>query len=177
MAISNGTDEEFEACEADIRSRIPELSATLLEERRQLFLALLPQDSPNVEHLSLATTMFDCMRCKKSGMRIEKALSHGCRRNRSKELKSMRPSARVIFEYEPTNSAWGPGAEFKYSKHLSNLVREVVLKCGEDPDSITTKEMNKKHHRFACFHSTRGVTRVTVLSWFEAVSFRVCGPE
>jgi len=76
--IVHGTDKEFQDWEADLRSRIPELSAAWLEERRNFFLRLLPQDSPSLEHLSLVTTFFDCTKCRKSGMRIKDALSHYC---------------------------------------------------------------------------------------------------
>ena len=171
--ISNGTDEEFEACEEDIRSLIPELSATMLEERRQLFLTLLPQDSPSVEHLSLATTMFDCMGCRKFGLRIEEALSHQCAYHANYTARSVR----YVHEDELGGFPWGPGTQFRYSKNLPALAREIVLECGEDPDYITTKEMNRKHHRFACFHLNGTPTWVTVLNWFEAVSFGACKLE
>ena len=166
--IINGTDEKFEACEADTRARLPKLSATLLEERRNFFLTLLPQDSPTVKHLSLATTMFDCEKCVGRGMRIEKTLSHTCKSHgwdcpgemRFKNLPS-KHIAKVF--YDEARLPWDSGySEYRYSEGLSNLAREIVLECGEDPDTITTKEMNKKHLRFVCFRENGAIT---VLSW------------
>ena len=52
-------------------------------------------------------------------------------------------------------------SEYKYSEKHSHLVREIVLECGEDPDTITTKEMNKKDLRFARFQLNG---RIKVLS-------------
>jgi len=172
-AIVDGTDEEFEDQETDVRSRISELSATWLEERRKVFLGLLPQSSPNLEHLSLATTLFDCVDCYRSGMRIEDALSHHCRRRHGSEHPPIFPSTMSAnFFYHDVGTPWDSGlAVYRYSEKLSALVREVVLECGEDPDTITTKEMNRKHHRFVTFgiHGS-----ITVLSWFQAVSSRAC---
>ena len=95
--IIGGTDEEFQDCEADLRSRIPELTAAWLEERRRFFLHLLPQDSPGLEHLSLVTTLFDCMRCDEFGMRIENALSHRCSDyHYGRELRQRRQRKRLL---------------------------------------------------------------------------------
>ncbi|KAF9645813.1 hypothetical protein BDM02DRAFT_399008 [Thelephora ganbajun] len=168
--IVDGTDKEFQDCEADIRSRIPELSAAWLEERRKVFLQLLPQDSPSLEHLSLATTLFDCMKCRKFGMRIEEALSHCCRYYYGDKFIAQFSNVASASVYHDVGAPWDSGlAEYQYSTTLSALVREVVFECGENPDTITTKEMNRKHHRFARF-GTDGT--IAVLNWFQAVSFQ-----
>ena len=172
-AIVDGTDQEFQDREAEVRSKISELSATWLEERRKVFLGLLPQNSPSLKHLSLATTLFDCMECRKFGMRIEKALSHECRYTHGNEYFAMFSSiiSANVFYYD-VGAPWNSGlAVYRYSDELSALVREVVLECGEDPDTITTKEMNRKYHRFVSF-GTNG--SISVLSWFQAVSSRAC---
>ena len=156
-------------CVAEIQLRLPELSTTWLEERRKVFLELLPQTSPTLEHLSLATTLFDCMECPKFGMRIEDALSHRCYCSYY-DKRFPKFSSNVIAEFYcyRVHLPWNSGfAKYRYSADLSALVREIVLECGEDPDTITTKEMNRKHHRLACF-GTNG--EITVLSWFQAVS-------
>ena len=176
--IISGTDEEFEACEADTRARLPELSATWLEERRNFFVALLPQDSPTVEHLSLTTTIFDCKKCWDKGMRIEKALSHTCEcwgweHLDERHFKKI-PSKHIakVF-YDEARSPWDSGySEYKYSEKRSHLVREIVLECGEDPDTITTKEMNKRHLRLACFQPNG---MIKVLSWYEVLNSRAAG--
>jgi len=168
-AIVDGTDEEFQDCKADIQPRIPELSTTWLEERRKVFLQLLPQNPPRPEHLSLATTLFDCMKCYEFGMRIEESLSHRCRCRHDDEYRAKFPSINSanVF-YSEVGAPWNSGlAEYRYSAQLSAFVREVVLECGENPDTITTKEMNRKHHRFVRFGRDGAIT---VLSWFETVS-------
>ena len=172
-AIVDGTDEEFEDRKADVRSRISELSATWLEERRKVFLGLLPQDSPSLEHLSLATTLFDCMGCRKLCMRIEEALSHWCLpRDNGEYFPMFSSTSSANFYYYDVGAPWDSGhAVYRYSDKLSALVRELVLECGEDPDTITTKEMNRKHHRFVTFGANGSIT---VLSWFQAVSSRTC---
>lgn len=174
-AVVDGTEGEFQDCMADIRSRLPELSAAWLEERRQFFLRLLPQDSPTLKHLSLAITLFDCMKCHEFGMHIGEALSHHCRRHYSNGFKaqfSNAPSASVYF-YD-TAAPWDLGlAEYRHSEAFAALAREIVLECGENPDIITTREMNRKHHRFARF-DTDGT--VSVLNWVEAVSFEASSP-
>jgi len=172
-AIVDGTDEEFQDCEADIKPRIPELSAAWLEERRKVFLQLLPQDPPRLEDLSLATTLFDCMKCHKFGMRIEDVLSHRCpyRHDNEYMAKFSSINSANVFYYD-LGAPWNSGlAEYRYSAKLSALVKEVVLECGENPDTITTKEMNRKHHRFARF-GRDGM--IKVLSWVEAVSPTAC---
>ena len=171
-ALINGTDQEFQNRKANIQATISELSATLLEERREFFLRLLPQDSPTIEHLSLATTLFDCTACHKYGVRIESALRHRCcyGYNHGWYSEKQFPNAMVA---EVFRSEVGPSwslAKFRYSTELAAIVREVVLECGEDPDIITTREMNRKGHRFACF-GTDG--KITVFSWLQAVSPRV----
>ena len=170
--IISGTDEEFRDREAEVRSRISELSATWLEERIKVLLRLLPQDSPSTEHLSLATTLFDCKGCNEFGMRIEAALSHKCCcDDDSRFSKFPNVASRRFFCYE-VGVPWNlRTAMFKYSGELSALVRAIVVECGEDPDTITTKEMNKKNHRFARFNADGSIS---VLNWFQAVSSRAC---
>ena len=177
-AIISGMDEEFDACETDIRARLPELSATWLQERRNFFLALLPQGSPTVERLSLATTIFYCTKCKDRGMRIEKALLHTCGGWDKDYLNERRfqeiPGKHIAEVFcDKVRSPWhSEYSEYKYSEWFSCLVRGIVLECGEDPDTITTEEMNNKHFRFACF-GTDGAIRVR--SWHEVLSYRVKG--
>ena len=171
-AIVDGTDEEFLDCEADIRSRIPELTATWLEERKAFFLQLLPQESPTLEHLSLATTLFSCTDCYgRSGMRIEEALSHRCHHlpDRESRAEFSSTTSKKIFQ-DHVRAPWNPDlSRYKYSLEIAGVVRGIVLDCGENPDTITIREMNKKHHRFARW-SADGT--ITVINWFEAVSRR-----
>lgn len=177
-AIVNGTDEEFQKCETELQSRIPEMSATWLEERRKFFLQLLPQDSPTPEHLALVTTLFDCTMCHgASGMHIDKALSHACGGygySQKHSAEFFNTSEAQLF-FDRVGAPWDLG-RFEYSTNLSSLVRKVVLECGENPDVITVREMNKKHHRFARFGGDArgygGDGMVAVLSWLETVSFR-----
>jgi len=169
--IVDGTDEEFQECETDLRSRIPELSAAWLEERQKVFMGLLPQDSPTLEHLSLATTLFDCVKCHRFGLRIEDALSHSCHSynygREHRETFTNAASASTFFLR--TSPPWDSGfSKYEYSTKLSALVREVVVQCGEDPDTITTQEMNRKHYRFVRFGCRDGM--IAVINWLEAVS-------
>jgi len=169
-AIVSGTDEEFQDREAEVRSRISELSATWLEERKNVLLKRLPQDSPGVEHLSLATTLFDCKGCNKFGMRTEKALSHRCRYDDDRRIPKFPNSTSRRYFCHEVGIPWDLRIPmYRYSKELSALVRAIVLECGEDPDTITTKEMNKKHHRFVSFGKN---VSIAVLSWSQAVSSR-----
>ena len=168
-ALVDGTDVEFQDCIADIRSRISELSAAWLEERRKVFLQLLPQGSPTVEHLLLATTLFDCVSCHKFGMRTEAALSHHCRFPYDHKFgANLSTAGSAQFYRHDVGSPWNSGlAEYKYSAALAAITREILLECGENPDTITTQEMNGKCHRFARF-DTDGT--IHVLNWAEAVS-------
>jgi hypothetical protein len=171
-AIVDGTDKEFQDCKPDIRSRIPELSATWLEERRKVFLELLPQDSPSLEHLSLATTLFDCMKCRELGMHIEDALSHRCRLyfDAKYTAKFSNITGANTF-YHDVGAPWNSGlAEYRYSAELSAIAREIVLESGENPDTITTQEMNKKYHRFVRFEGEA----INILSWIQAVRSEAC---
>lgn len=171
--LIDGTRKEMEDCVADIQSRLSELSATWLEERKESFLELVPRESPSPEHLSLATTMFDCTKCREYGMRIESAVSHTCHWVETKErCEKFSNGNGYHFYRHDVGSHWNRKVSvYRYSADLSALAREIVLECGEDPDTITTEEMNRKHHRFACF-GTDG--KITVLSWFQAVSSRAC---
>ena len=167
--IVNGTDKEFQDREAEIRSRIPELSATWLEERRRFFLQLLPQNSPSPEHLFLAITLFDCMRCHSLGMRIEEATSPVCRLRYGDERKAELPIINSTNFFDNVGAPWDLGfAKYGYSTQLSAFVSEIVLECGENPDTVTTKEMNQKRYRYVCFDAGQ----INVLNWLQAVSPR-----
>jgi hypothetical protein len=169
-AIEDGTDEEFQDCENDIRSKISELTATWLEERRAIFLRLLPQESPTLEHLSLATTFFACTNpsCYMPDMRIEEALSHRCYRLSDRELGvQFSSAASKSFFLHHVCPPWNPEfSTYRYSLETADVFRGIILECGENPETITTREMTKKHHRFARFE--RGGS-VTVMNWLEAV--------
>ena len=155
--IISGTDEEFEACEADTGTRLSELAATWVEERRNLFLTLLSRDSPILEHLSLATTSL-IARNAVITVNVSKKLFHiHAGAGTGTFAKVFNDEARL---------PWDPGrSEYKYSEWLSNIVREIVLECGEDPDTIPTKEVIRKHLRFG----TNGL--IEVLSWYQVVGF------
>lgn len=176
--ILDGTDAEFQDCIDDIQSRISELSATWLEERRNTFLRLLPQDPPTPMHLSLATTIFDCERCHKSPMHIEEALYHYCY---SSEGDILRGTKFLDYRIQPNynhdiGSPWNPRvAKYSYSATLAALIREIVLECGENPDTITTQEMNRKHHRFVRFDNYQST--IIVRNWVQAVSSGAWPPD
>ena len=172
-AIADGTDREFQDCVTDIRSRISELSTAWLEERRNILLQCLPQDPPTLKHLSLTTSFFDCMRCHKLGMRTEEVLSHHCRSRYGstleEKLQFSNPASETVYRYD-VGPPWSPElARYRYSAALASTVSEIVLECGENPDVITTREMDRKHHRFVRF-DVAGT--VSVLNWVEAVSTR-----
>ena len=169
-AIVGGTDEEFRDREAEVRSRISELSATWLEERKTVLLKRLPQGSPGMEHLSLATTLFDCKGCNKFGMRTEEVLSHRCRYDDDRRIPKFPNSTSRRYFCHEVGIPWDFRISmYRYSKELSALTRAIVLECGEDPDTITTEEMNKKHHRFVRLGANGSIA---VLSWSQAVSSR-----
>ena len=171
--IISGTDREFEAREADTQAQLPKLSATWLKECRNFFLTLLLQDSPTVEDLLLATTIFNGKKCKVKDMGIEKALSHTCTdwsldhadKRHSKKIPSEH-NAEVF--YDGACSPWDLG----YSEKHSHLIREIVLECGEDLHTITTKEMIKKDLCFARFQPNG---RIKVLSWYKVFNSRPTG--
>ena len=123
--IISGTDEEFEAHEADTQAQLPELSATWLEERRNFFLTLLPQDSPTIEDLLLVMTIFNCKKCKVKDMDIEKALSNTCTDwsldNVDKRHSKKIPSKHIakVF-YDGACSPWDSGYSEKHS-HITKL--------------------------------------------------------
>jgi hypothetical protein len=176
-AIVDGTDEEFQECIADIRSRISDWSAKWFEERRNVFLQLLPQDPPSPKHFSLVTTLFDCAKCCSYRMRIEGALSHHCSAFCYGDgFDAQFPNSESAMVYRHfVGSPWNSGfAEYRYSAEYAALAREIVLECGENPDTVTIQEMNKKQHRFARFDSDKAVT---VLDWIEAVSSRTLSPD
>ena len=169
-AIIDGTDKVFQGLEADLPSRIPELSATWLEERSKFFLQLLPQDPPSLKHLHLATTFFGCLECRQSGMRTEDVLSHYCRDDSygSEHKAGLSSAASAKSFYNRASVPWDSGfSEHQYSAGLSASVREVVVECGEDPDTITIQDMNWKHHRFVRFGWGGAIA---VLNWSEVVS-------
>lgn len=165
-AIIDGTEQEFQDCKVDIQASISGWSMVWLEERRKVFMQLLPQDSPTVEDLSLATTMFDCVKCYNHGMRIEDALSHHCYHFYDRGPGSQLPNDIILRVYRSdVGSPWDSEfAEYKYSAEPATLIREIVLECGENPETITTREMNKRHHRFA--YSYSGET-TALLSWSQ----------
>ena len=178
--IVDGTDQEFENCKLDIQSKISEWSATWLEERRKALLGVLPQASPTIEHLSLATTLFSCTTCSwrdSVHMHIDDALTHHCSHCEwSGGLQEMFPNQNSRAVYRKTvGTPWNSGlGRYQYSANDAKLVRVVLLECGENPEIITTQEMNRKHHRFASFESDG---KITVISWFEAVSCKPPSPR
>lgn len=168
--IIDGTDRDFQGLEDNLPSRIPELSAAWLEERQKFFLQLLPQDPRSLEHLFLATTFFDCVKCHEPEMRTEEALSHCCRNYGygSEHRAGFSSTASARSFYNQAGVPWDSGfSEYEYSAELSAVVREVVIECGENPDTTTIQEMNQQHHRFARFDKDGAIN---VLNWSEAVS-------
>jgi len=102
-------------------------------------------------------------------MRIEDALSHYCRNSlykRKHETNFSSVASTSAFYGIPWDSEF---AEYEFSAKLSALVREVVIECSENPDAITSQEMNEKRHRLACFGAGG---EITVLNWVQAVSSR-----
>ena len=171
--IIGGTDAEFQHLEADLRSRMSELSASQLEERKKFFLQLLPQDSSNLEHLSLVTTLFDCTKCDHSEMCTKAALSHTCVSFSHGYKNEHKASFSNVHSETAFNDRagipWDSGfSEYKHSGVYSALVREVVVECGENLDTVTTQEMNRRPHRFVRFGSGGAIA---VLNWSEAVSW------
>jgi len=169
-AIVDSTDKDFQSLEANLRSTLPELSATLLEERRKFFLQLLPQDPPSLQPFLLVTTFFDCMKCSESGMRTEDVLSHFCGSYGygSEHSAGFLSATSARSFYNRAGGPWDSGfSKYNYSARLSASAREVVVECGENPDTTTVQEMNRKHH---CFVRSDGDGRITVLNWLEAVS-------
>ena len=150
--IEGGTEQEFQNCKFDIQSKISEWSATWLEERRGTFLGLLPQASPTVEHLSLATTLFSCTKCHRGDwMRIDEALSHRCCWSGELEGTLSDQNCKAVYR-DNVGAPWNSGvSRYQYSTKYAQLVKEVPLECGENPETITIREMNEKHHRFASF--------------------------
>lgn len=174
--IIDGTDQEFQHCKVDIQARISGWSTTWLEERRKVFMQLLPQDSPTVEDLSLATTMFDCERCPMHNMHIEEALLHYCYYFYDGGPGERLPNDIISRVYRSdVGSPWDSEfSKYKYSAKFATLVRKAVLECGENPETITTREMSRKHHRFAYF---RPGGTINLFSWHQMVSSGAHPPD
>lgn len=107
-------------------------------------------------------------------MRIEDAVSHCCRKHSRNDgyggehRAGFSNAASAGRFYNLAGAPWD-SSKYEYSAGLSAVVRGVVVECGENPDTITTQEMNQKHHRFVS-SGMPGI--ITVLNWSEAVGSR-----
>jgi len=163
--IIYGTDEEFDTCAEEVTSGLPELSTQFLEERTAELSALLPfGDRPN-DPLSLATAWFNCGPCHRTLMHGNDALEHQCLRSRG-PYPGEAPGE-TTFDICVPGQSWCSGtSRFTFSKVASAFARELILDCGEDPETITLGEMNSKLHRFA-FPEEGGFEAI---NWHETVS-------
>ena len=162
-AIIGGTDEEFNTCAEGVISGLPRLTSQSLEKRAAKISALLPSDERPDNVLSLATTWFECGSCNPSLLHGTKALGHQCHILRSWPPDG--PVGEVTFDIHVGRGWCAETSKFTFSKVASAIARELIIGCGEDPESITLAEMNSKAHRFAVYENGALVAR----NWRETV--------
>ena len=165
-AIVNGTDEEFNACVEEVIVGLPELTSRILEERTAKVLALLPSDGKQNNVLSLATVWFTCgpVVYGRRFMDGTEVLQH-----RDLVSRSWTPGTHIgeeTFDRHVMGQRWQAiKSKFSFSEAASTIARGLILDCGEDPESITSAEMDSKLYRFAVHENGR----LTVNDWREAV--------
>ena len=161
--ILYGTDEKFNTCAEKLTSRLPELASQCLEERAAELSATLPfTERPN-NVLSLAAVWF----CRPFDQFV-----HGS--DALKELWVLpcgdlyeRPISEAYFDTVILRRGWyNKKSKFRFSDVASATARRLILDCGEDPESITSMEMDSKAHPFV-FHEA---DEFFVCGWREAVS-------
>lgn len=157
----DGTDEEFNTCVETLG--LPKLTSLILDERTRKISALLPSDKPPDYTISLATVWFRCRSCY-SYVSGAGALRHRCLIGW--ELPSGK-SAAVASGAFALIQGWCPeNFRLEVSKTASIIGRGLILECGEDPEVITSAEMNPKFHRFVFYENGELVAR----NWEETAS-------
>jgi len=160
-AIVNGTNEEFRICIEDVTSGLPKLTSKILEERTTKFSALLPFDGKPDNVLSLATAWFMCFPRLMDGT---EALGHRDPVPQSQTPWS--PIGEEIFNIHALGQdEEATESKLSFSETASIIARELILDCGEDPESITLAEMDSKFHRFAIYENGE----LVACNWRETV--------
>jgi len=170
-AIVNGTDEEFNICVKDVICRLPELTSNILEERTAKVLALLPLDQRPDNVLSLAAVWFIFGPADSRSPHLmdgTEALSHRDPVPLSRTPET--PIGEETFDrYALGQYRFPQESMLSFSEAASTIARGLILDCSEDPESITSAEMDSKFHRFGIYKNDKLVAR----NWRETV--RVCG--
>ena len=164
--IIDGTDEEFNTCTEEVTSKLPKLTSQILEGRTAKLSVLLPFGDRPDNVLLLATAWFKCSLCHLyPAIHGIDVLRHHC------PLTWSPPSGKSAGEAAFSSYALGRGwcaenSKFTFAKAESNVARELILDCGEDPESITLAEINSKFHRFVFNENDELVAH----NWEETVS-------
>ena len=152
--IIYGTDEEFSTCVEEVGSGLPNASAQFLEERTARISALVPFNERPDNVLSLATVWFSCGLCHQHLIHGDDMPSH------------LHPTPHVWSSGEIVGGAtfisliqksWAENFKPIFSETASTIARELILDCGEDPESITLDEICSKFHRFIIYENDEPV--------------------
>ena len=163
--IIGGTDEEFSACVEEVTSGLPKLTSQILEERTAKISALLPANDRRGDALSLATAWFNCGFCHPNRIHGSDTLMHQCTFPIC-GFPSGQSISETTFDSFVPERGWRDETRFTFSEVASNIVRGLILDCGEDPESITLAGMNSKLHRFAFYKNDE----LVVHNWEGTVS-------
>ena len=163
--VIDGTDEEFSTCVEEVTSGLPKLTSQILEERTAKIAALLPANDRSGNVLSLAIAWFDCGFCYPHRIHGSDMLMHQCGFPIC-DLPSGQSIGETTFDSIVPERRWRNKTRFTFSEVASNIVRGLILDCGEDPESITLAGMSSKSHRFAFYKNDE----LVVHNWEGTVS-------
>jgi len=160
-AIVNGTDEEFNRCIEDVTSGLPKLTSKIREERTTKYSILLPFDARPDNVLSLATAWFMCFPRLMDGTKVL-----GYRDPVPQSQTPWSPVGEETFNVHAlAQRREAKESQVSFAETASTIARELILDCGEDPESVTFAEMDLKFHRFAIYENDKLVAR----NWRETV--------
>ena len=122
------------------------------------------------QSLFLATAFFDCTYCNRRAMQFPGVCAHEClwpRYYRGIETND------VAYLYQDVAYAFGHcrtwTCQALVKSPASQRARKVIEACGENPDSISQGDMNRKDYRLCCKTCSRDGVKL-IMGWRAAVS-------
>jgi len=110
---------------------------------------------------------------------VEEDEENGAREvNRSASPRAPRPPKTINMQsawekmFHATVREWNAGGDqVQFDEEASSIARNIILACGEDPDTITHIEMERKDARVQCMRCYKPGKKRLVMPWKIAVCF------
>lgn len=123
----------------------------------------------NFSKLHLSTTFFKCSNCC-SSISYPRVLAHSCLSLPCAPIRNTNTDIDQLYLYtQICSSPWNSGRQIRFANKVHTVARDIVRRCGLDPDTATVSDMDAGDYWLECQDcSEPGVNRV-VMRWSTAV--------